>query len=59
VANRVSRVDRLTLISTNLAVDENDIDFCALATRYGRALRSRILGNGQVVHVDGPDMRIS
>jgi len=53
------QVRGLTFITTNLAVDEEDPDACALSQRYGRSLRSRILGNGEVVLVDGPDFRTS
>lgn len=54
-----ARCKGITIITTNLAVDEEVPGNCALAQRYGFSLRSRILGSGEVVFYDGPDLRLT
>lgn len=58
IAYRVQRNYGVTVYTTNVAVDENDRNACELTELYGAAVRSRILGNAKLVHMDGPDYRM-
>lgn len=48
----------LTLYSTNLDVDPDDREGCALSEFYGPSIRSRLLGDSTVVRYTGEDRRM-
>jgi len=46
-----------TIYTTNLNVNEKDPEDCEIAKVYSRALRSRLLGQSDVILMDGRDRR--
>lgn len=50
--------NQLTYITTNLNVNEEDREACELTDFYSAAIRSRLLGQCDVVYLDGEDRRL-